>query len=557
MPRILILGGGIGGLSAAHELAHSGHGTNVIVIEKNPTFGGLARSGSIPNSSGYNRRDLPTEICWRIYGYNYRYLRNIMRQISTPEGNVHDRLVDITDFLSTSKDGRELTFNNNKSTINILANEPGMNENKDEVINRILKGFTACQERLDRLDNITWEDFITGGNVSSLTPEMYTWMVKSLGPFLGVDIYRVNASSIIKVLESLAANENGKISILDGPTNERFIDPWVEHLKKLGVTFLPETEIVEWTIDNKTMTNITIKRNGKISIFPADYVVCALSMDTVSDLVRRTPKLQSHKMFSVLPTLADRGRQNMIGLQLYFTEEIKVPSTGIYLPDSPWQLVIEPQGKLWRNNISTTYGDGKIKDIWSIGLDDPIVHGEFIKKSWTECSDIEIFAEVWHEIINLSTLGNYKTSSGKTLKELGYERAAIWDERLPKFSTNKGTLELRPPIRTSLDNMYFATAYSKVDQEMYLMDSAAEAGTKAGRAIMEDGNLDPGPHNSVLKPEERKFSFILGPPRAIDFISMKMNLPYFSNINSKSYIILSWVTVFLLILLLILAIRKI
>jgi len=58
MPKsVAVLGGGVAGLSAAHELAERGY--DVTVYEKKDMFGGKARSLSVPNTATAGRKDLP------------------------------------------------------------------------------------------------------------------------------------------------------------------------------------------------------------------------------------------------------------------------------------------------------------------------------------------------------------------------------------------------------------------------------------------------------------------------------------------------------------------
>ena len=52
---VAVLGGGVGGLRAAHELAERGYA--VTVYERQSAFGGMARSMSAPRA--------PTTSCWR------------------------------------------------------------------------------------------------------------------------------------------------------------------------------------------------------------------------------------------------------------------------------------------------------------------------------------------------------------------------------------------------------------------------------------------------------------------------------------------------------------
>src|ERR687897_3368852 len=77
--RVIVLGGGVGGLSAAHELAERDF--EVTVYETRPIAGGKARSMSVPGSGTGGRRDLPGEHGFRFFPGFYRHLPDTMRRI--------------------------------------------------------------------------------------------------------------------------------------------------------------------------------------------------------------------------------------------------------------------------------------------------------------------------------------------------------------------------------------------------------------------------------------------------------------------------------------------
>ena len=74
---VAILGGGIGGLSAAHELAERGF--EVVVLEGRSAPGGKARSMPVPGSGVDGRADLPAEHGFRFFpGYGGYHRRGQM-----------------------------------------------------------------------------------------------------------------------------------------------------------------------------------------------------------------------------------------------------------------------------------------------------------------------------------------------------------------------------------------------------------------------------------------------------------------------------------------------
>ena len=74
-----ILGGGVAGLTAAHELAERGF--EVVVLEARAIPGGKARSLPVPGSATGGRADLPAEHGFRFFPGFYRHVPDTMRRI--------------------------------------------------------------------------------------------------------------------------------------------------------------------------------------------------------------------------------------------------------------------------------------------------------------------------------------------------------------------------------------------------------------------------------------------------------------------------------------------
>src|SRR5688572_4996021 len=92
--RVIVLGGGVSGMSAAHELAERGF--EVSVYELRATPGGKARSIEKRGTGSGGRRDLPGEHGFRFFPGFYRHLPDTMRRIPYGDAgqSVYDNLVD-------------------------------------------------------------------------------------------------------------------------------------------------------------------------------------------------------------------------------------------------------------------------------------------------------------------------------------------------------------------------------------------------------------------------------------------------------------------------------
>ena len=500
MPKIIIMGAGIGGLTVAHELvAYKDSGYEIHLYERHDKIGGMARSGL------KNRSDvmLPTEYCWRIYGPNYNNLRNILKQIPLNHDlnkSVHDNLVDISNYLIA--DQQTIVHKNNRpSTLfdlrRIFKKVPL--KQKFQVLNKILYCFLISTKRLNAMDKLSWANYINPDNL--LCHDMKKYIIDIMGSYLGAEAEKVNVPSVAKTLESFKLL-NRPISVMNGPTNEAWFDHWKIYLESKGVTFHLNSEITAVHEEGNQIKHIILADNTKVT---GDEFFCSLPVESVA-------RLESLKISSI-KELAKRSYQLMMSIQLYFDKKINLPykNTAMYIPDSPWQLVIEPQGAIWGKKYKG------IADFWCIGLCDPIHPGLLIKKPFVECSQEEIKQEVWYQITQ-SEFNKYLHLDAVQIIDYN-----VWDTYVyngkkldtyePKFSTNQGTFYLRPENKTHLKNMYFATAYTKTDTDMFEMESAAESGRRAARIL----------EKSVQVVETQRPLFF-GPYRFVDKVFSPFNI---------------------------------
>ena len=174
---VAILGGGVAGLSAAHELAERGF--QVCVYERKAALGGKARSIAVPNSGTAGRADLPGEHGFRFFPGFYKHITDTMRR--TPfgaHGSTFENLSVATRILLARSGRTEITWvARHPATLDdfrvfLLELLTPLGVPPDEVaffISRLLVLATSCRERrFAEYENIRWWEFIEAPRMSRL-----------------------------------------------------------------------------------------------------------------------------------------------------------------------------------------------------------------------------------------------------------------------------------------------------------------------------------------------------------------------------------------------------
>ena len=177
--RVAILGGGVGGLTAAHELVERGF--DVTVYEKRPVVGGKARSIPVPGTGVGGRPELPGEHGFRFFPAFYRHLPDTMARIpyqggtaSRQPGLRRPRILLARSRTLESYFLRALQKTPDDLVTAIRALFTGIGVSDLEVlyfVDRLLVLLTSCPERREKeYEYQTWWDFIDAQNHSREFP---------------------------------------------------------------------------------------------------------------------------------------------------------------------------------------------------------------------------------------------------------------------------------------------------------------------------------------------------------------------------------------------------
>ncbi|MFG3291982.1 FAD-dependent oxidoreductase [Streptomyces sp. NPDC048179] len=552
--RVAVLGGGVSGLSAAHELAERGY--EVTVYEYYDVLGGKARSMDVPGTGTGGRKPLPGEHGFRFFPGFYRNLPDTMRRIPFP-GNtngVHGNLRNGTEELFARDSGRpDLHFPLRRATTPPAPGDLTPSWIRDQVLSvldlathlpaheaayfadRLLVHLTSCDARREgQWEKVAWWDFIRAGDMS----REYQVLL-GIGQTRNLVATRAEIAStrtvgrvIIEALilwGLLGRGLDGDADIdrvLNAPTSEAWIDPWETHLRSLGVEFVLGTEAREVVYDGGRVTGVRVAaRDGsRPRTVIADHYVSALPVEHAR--LTWGPALRAAD-----PQLGrcDALKTDwMTGVMFYLRTPTPVVHGHINCLDSPWAVTGIGQTQFWDGrDFARDYGDGQAHECLSTIISEWDKPGILYGKTARECTKDEIVAELWAQ------LQDGLNDSGKTT--LRDEDRLGWfmdpavtglggpdpQNREQLLIHPTGTLYNRPSARTAVPNFFLAGDYVHTDVDLATMEGANESARRAVNALLDaDGSTAERCHIwELFRPPEME------PLKRIDDVRYRLGLP--------------------------------
>lgn len=261
--RVVVVGGGVAGLSAAHELATRGF--DVTVIERNRVLGGKARSVPVPESARGDAEPLPGEHGFRFLPGWYRHLPDTMSRIPDPKrgGTVLDNLVDAEMNLLAcyerapiqavvrfprSTDELKLVFKFPKDVLDLVP-APDL----EFFMRKMARFVVSCEERrLQEFESQSWWEFMDADNPARSKAFRDYLVEGATRPTVAARAREASAYTVAKMaiqtfLDAVIPGV-GNDRVLNAPTQEAWIEPWRVFLEQQGVEFKLGWELdgIEW-----------------------------------------------------------------------------------------------------------------------------------------------------------------------------------------------------------------------------------------------------------------------------------------------------------------------
>lgn len=237
--KVIVIGGGVAGMSAAHELIERGF--SVEVYERQPFYvGGKARSVEVPDTATEGRDPLPGEHGFRFFPGFYRHVTDTMKRIPF-KGNrngVFDNLVPTQRVMMARFDKPPIinivNFPKSLKDLKIflkalLDSDTGLSKQDGEVFAEKLWQLmtSSFQRRNSVYERIAWWNFTDAANqseayrqyfVGGITRTLVAAKPREVSTKTGGDV-------LLQLLFLMGDPATHADRVLNGPTNEAWLFP--------------------------------------------------------------------------------------------------------------------------------------------------------------------------------------------------------------------------------------------------------------------------------------------------------------------------------------------
>jgi uncharacterized protein with NAD-binding domain and iron-sulfur cluster len=506
MTKVVVVGGGVGGLTAAHELAERGF--EVDLYEARADWGGKARSQPLAGTGSAGRRDLPGEHGFRFYPRFYRHVIDMMARTpipGSPGRTVDAQLRPCTEAgVALVGDAPWTRLHRRRATrpyelleaVQLFFQDFGFDAPDVALFAlKLLQFASSCEDRrLGEYERMSWWEFLGGDGYSAdfrrqlrKGPRMLVAMDSEQGNA------RTNGAISIQLVLDFAMSGDANDRTMGGPTSQMWIDPWTERLRSLGVRLHPGETCTALEIADGRVAGA---RFASGTVAQGDHYVLAVPIEAARSLVSDELAALDPQCARLRAADIDGLVSWMVGMQLYLYEDVPLARGHLAFPDSPWALTAISQPQFWRDTVGLFrrhYGNGEVGGLLSVDISEWDAVGAFVRKKAIECTPDEVHLEVWsHLKAALNGRGDDQQFLTDDLlhswhldADLDYSAGLPPRNSSPLLIHPPGSWASRPEAASAVPNLCFAADYVRTHTDIASMESACEAGRRAANSILD------------------------------------------------------------------------
>ena len=507
---VVVIGGGVAGMSVAHELAErSGAGVDfdIHVYERRQTTpGGKARTIPVPGSGVDGRTDLPGEHGFRFFPGFYKHLPDTMSRIPYRDGaTVLDNLV-VADRLEIARFDQAPIIVASRFprgfddlVVDLKAvfdSNTGLLPGEIEFFaKRIWQILTSCQDRrVAQYEKITWADFL---EADSHSPAYRSLLVAGLSrSLLANDPFHASARTVgdtnIQLMLGVVEPGQAVDRLLNGPTSAVWLDPWFTHLKSSGVDYQFDAVTQAIRVEGGKVTGVEVIVGGVKAIVQGDAYVFALPVEKMAAVLKMSGDGQFQDPLKVDPALGQiiTLAQNvgwMNGIQFFLRQDVSIVHGHTLYADSPWALTSISQAQFWNQEHLRKTGDGTVRGVLSVCISEWETAGILYGLAASACSRKQIADEVWAQLKRSLNVAGNTLLDDANLHSWFLDPDIIdlpgggihYTDAEPLFVNFIDTWAIRPTAATGISNMFLASDYLQTNTDVACMEAANEAARRA------------------------------------------------------------------------------
>ncbi len=542
--KVIILGGGVAGMSAAHELSDRGY--EVEVYERNPVYvGGKARSVDyFGDPSGPYKIPLPGEHGFRFFPGFYKHITDTMKRIpfTTAKGkreSVYDNLTP-TSRIMIARYGLSpivtiASFPKNAEDIRLIikdlhGTDTGLSPESEKFFaERIWQLATSCTNRRNNdYERLSWWQYLEADKygepyisllVEGLTRTLVAAQANTASTKTGGNVF-------LQLLFCMIDPSVNTDRVLDGPTNERWLYAWSDYLKSKGVKYFQGYEALEVKMNSeeiklnpnaseKIISAKIKKPDGTIMDVTGDHYILAMPVERAAPLITKEI-IAADETLQYIIDLAPKVNW-MNGIQFYLNQDVVINKGHVIYSNSEWALTSISQVQFWDDYDITSKGNGDVKGLLSVDISDWQQAGKFTTtKCADDCTKEEVMLEVWAQLKNSLNVNDTVVLSDDMRVDWFLDRdieiSSTLTKENPIYLTNRepllvnmvNTWDLRPDASNDIDNLFFAADYVRTFTDRATMEGANEAARRAVNCIL-DKDENEAPECQVWPLEEPAF----------------------------------------------------
>ncbi|KAA1250140.1 FAD-dependent oxidoreductase [Mycobacterium simiae] len=544
-PHVVVAGAGIAGMAAAMTLAEAG--VRVTLCDAAPEGGGKAKS--LRDADGH-----PIEHSMRIYLDYYQTLLTLCSRVPTENGStVLDNLVGVSAIRVTGRGviGHPAApvplLRRRRTPARILGKVvqplqqlarivvrsalvvPGLARMGVPPMDTIhylrahLRLLGMCRDRLlAELGDISYGDFLQLSHRSIQAQEFFAALPRLFVAARPSAEAAAIAPIILKALFHLtncpAALRDIKlpsVMMMNGPTSERMVEPWISYLQNLGVEVHFDMRVEDVEFENGRVTTLVLTDGSRM---PCDYAILAIpylalrDMATKDNVAQHVPHLTGPHAIAL---------ESSNGIQCFLRDipsawpsfmRPGIPASHI---ESEWSLVSVIQGAGFWRDVQLPEGTKFVLSMTWSDVDKP---GRIFHRPLSQCNPEEIVTEClaqcglerseilgWRIDYELQYLSESDYLAATLPPHLAYPPAAgTHMVNLSPLTILMPGARLRSPrVCTEVPNLYLAgeATYSpNLTFFVPTMEKAASSGYLAAQEILNNAIPDHRPQIDIRDP---------------------------------------------------------